>query len=81
MRGDVLYDGTAYDLATAAAFLIPMHAWPRVCRPAQRIIVEARDHGLLDENGILLDLSRTVYDLLFGDPAASSGSPRTTPTR
>jgi len=70
VRGDLMYDGTSYDPAdptiAAASFLIPLHTWLRVCTPAQCIIVQVRDRGLLDQNSILLDLSRSAYALLFG---------------
>jgi hypothetical protein len=70
VRGDVMYDGTSYDPAdptiAAASFLIPLHTWLRVYSPSQCIIVQVRDRGLLDQNSILLDLSRSAYALLFG---------------
>jgi hypothetical protein len=70
VRGDIMYDGTSYDPAdatiAAASFLIPLHTWLRVCSPVQCIIVQVRDRGLLDQNSILLDLSRSAYALLFG---------------
>jgi hypothetical protein len=70
VRGDIMYDGTSYDPAdptiAAASFLIPLHTWLRVCSPAQCIIVQVRDRGLLDQNSVLLDLSRAAYALLFG---------------
>ena len=70
VRGDIMYDGTSYDPAdptiAAASFLIPLRTWLRVCSQAQCIIVQVRDRGLLDENSILLDLSRSAYALLFG---------------
>jgi rare lipoprotein A (peptidoglycan hydrolase) len=70
VRGDVMFDGTPYDPAdpsiTAASFLIPLHTWLRVCSPSNCISVQVRDRGLLDENGILLDLSRAAYAQLFG---------------
>ena len=70
VRGDVMYDGTPYDPAdpsiTAASFLFPVHSWLRVCTPSNCISVEVRDRGLLDQNGILLDLSRAAYAELFG---------------
>ena len=70
VRGDVMFDGTPYDPAdpsiTAASFLIPLHTWLRVCTPSNCISVQVRDRGLLDENGILLDLSRAAYAELFG---------------
>lgn len=70
VRGDTMYDGTSYDPAdptiAAASFLIPLHTWLRVCSSLQCIIVQVRDRGLLDENSILLDLSRSAYALLFG---------------
>jgi rare lipoprotein A (peptidoglycan hydrolase) len=70
VRGDIMYDGTQYDPAdptiAAASFLFPLHTWLRVCSPTQCIIVQVRDRGLLDENDVLLDLSRAAYGLLFG---------------
>lgn len=70
VRGDVMFDGTPYDPAdpsiTAASFLIPLHTWLRVCSQSNCISVQVRDRGLLDENGILLDLSRAAYAQLFG---------------
>jgi hypothetical protein len=70
VRGDVMYDGTPYDpgdpTIAASSFLIPLHTWLRVCQPAQCIVVQVRDRGLLDENSVLLDLSRAAYALLFG---------------
>ena len=70
VRGDVMFDGTPYDPAdpsiTAASFLIPLHTWLRVCTQTNCISVQVRDRGLLDENGILLDLSRAAYAQLFG---------------
>ncbi len=70
VRGDIMYDGTPYDPAnpsiTAASFLIPIHTWLLVCTPVRCIVVEVRDRGLLDQNGILLDLSRAAYAQLFG---------------
>ena len=63
-------DGTPYDPAdptiTAASFAIPLHTWLRVCTVVRCIAVQVRDRGLLDQNGILLDLSRAAYALLFG---------------
>ena len=70
VRGDTMYDGTAYDPAdptiVAASFLIPLHTRLRVCTQARCILVEVRDRGLLDQNSVLLDLSRSAYVLLFG---------------
>lgn len=70
VRGDIMYDGTPFDPAnpaiTAASFLIPIHTWLLVCTPLRCIVVEVRDRGLLDENGVLLDLSRAAYAQLFG---------------
>lgn len=70
MRGDVMNDGTPYDPANptiaAASLRIPLHTWLRVCTTFRCILVQARDRGLLDQNGILLDLSRAAYALLFG---------------
>jgi rare lipoprotein A (peptidoglycan hydrolase) len=70
VRGDIMYDGTSYDPSdptiAAASFLIPLYTWLRVCTQTQCIIVQIRDRGLLDENSILLDLSRSAYALLFG---------------
>ncbi len=70
VRGDIMYDGTSYDpgdpTIAAASFLIPLHSWLRVCTQRQCIIVQVRDRGLLDQNSILLDLSRSAYALLFG---------------
>jgi len=70
VRGDIMYDGTPYDPAdpamTAASFRIPMHTLLRVCTAVRCILVQVRDRGLLDENGIMLDLSRAAYALLFG---------------
>jgi len=70
VRGDIMYDGTPYDPAdpamTAASFRIPMHTMLRVCTALRCILVQVRDRGLLDENGIMLDLSRAAYALLFG---------------
>jgi hypothetical protein len=70
VRGDTMFDGTSYDPSdptiAAASFLIPLHTWLRVCTADHCIIVQVRDRGLLDENSILLDLSRAAYALLFG---------------
>ncbi|HTE83727.1 MAG TPA: hypothetical protein VK821_03270 [Dehalococcoidia bacterium] len=70
VHGDIMYDGTSYDPAdpsiAAASFLIPLHTWLRVCTQSQCILVQVRDRGLLDQNSILLDLSRSAYALLFG---------------
>lgn len=70
VRGDIMNDGAIYDPAdptiTAASFHIPMHTWLRVCTTVRCILVQVRDRGLLDENGIMLDLSRAAYALLFG---------------
>jgi rare lipoprotein A (peptidoglycan hydrolase) len=70
VRGDIMNDGTPYDPAdptiTAASFRIPMHTMLRVCTEVHCILVQVRDRGLLDENGIMLDLSRAAYALLFG---------------
>jgi rare lipoprotein A (peptidoglycan hydrolase) len=70
VAGDVMYDGTPYDPAdptiAAASFLFPLHTWLRVCQPARCIIVQVRDRGLLDQNSVLIDLSRAAYRLLFG---------------
>lgn len=70
VRGDIMYDGTPYDPAdptiTAASRLFPIGTWLVVCTQARCITVEVRDRGLLDENGILLDLSRAAYAQLFG---------------
>jgi rare lipoprotein A (peptidoglycan hydrolase) len=67
--GDIMYDGTAYNPAdptmTAASFLIPLHSWLLVCTAVRCIVVQVRDRGLLDENGVLLDLSRAAYAQLF----------------
>ena len=56
--GDVMYDGTAYNPAdptmTAASFQLPLHSWLLVCSTVRCIVVQVRDRGLLDENGILL---------------------------
>jgi hypothetical protein len=70
VRGDVMNDGTPYDPAdptiTAASFALPLHTWLKVCSIRRCITVQVRDRGLLDQNGILLDLSRGAYALLFG---------------
>jgi hypothetical protein len=70
VRGDIMYDGTPYDPANpgiaAGSFLIPLHTWLLVCSPVRCIVVQVRDRGLLDQNGILLDLSRAAYAELFG---------------
>lgn len=67
--GDVMYDGTAYNPAdptmTAASFQLPLHSWLLVCTAVRCIVVQVRDRGLLDENGVLLDLSRAAYAQLF----------------
>jgi hypothetical protein len=67
--GDVMYDGTAYNpgdpTMTAASFQLPLHSWLLVCSAVRCLVVQVRDRGLLDENGILLDLSRAAYAQLF----------------
>ncbi len=69
VAGDVMYDGTPYNPSdptiAAASFLFPLHTWLRVCQPARCIIVQVRDRGLLDQNSVLIDLSRAAYALLF----------------
>lgn len=70
VKGDVMYDGNTYDPAdpsiAAASNIFPIHTWLRVCSSSNCIAVEVQDRGLLDENGILLDLSRAAYQRLFG---------------
>lgn len=69
-RGDVMFNGTSFDpndpTITAASWMLPLNSWIQVCSPARCIIVQVRDRGLLDENGVLLDLSRAAYAQLFG---------------
>jgi hypothetical protein len=74
LTGWATYDGSVFNPAdptiAAASSQVPLHSWLFVCSPTRCIVVQVRDHGALDQSGVLLDLSPAAYTQLFGLPSS-----------